>query len=475
MKDYQSFIASKRTAATPVGFDVALSGINPKLFEWQRRIVQWACRMGRAAIFAECGLGKTAMQMEWARLVHLHTGRKIINLTPLAVAYQAVDEAAKFDVAAAYCRSQAEADASSAPVIVTNYEMLGAFDPSRFSGVSLDESSILKSFMGATKRKIVESFAHTPYRLANTATPAPNDHLELGNHSEFLGVMPSYEMLMRWFINDTMKAGGYRLKKHAERDYWRWVASWAVCIAKPSDIGGDDAGFELPLLELIDHVVSVDHSRAHAQGRLFLDGTMSATAMWQERRETTADRCNALAEIVEAEPNEAWAVWCDTNDESDYLKKIFRDAVEVRGSDKPSEKESKLRAFSEGNARIIITKPDIAGFGLNWQHSARAGFVGVTYSFEKTYQALRRQWRFGQSRPVKAHMVYAESEGGIRQSLVVKQAQHREMQNKMSAAMREVGLIVGQSQRQLLNYNPELPIVTPDWLRTKQPAHFYGA
>jgi hypothetical protein len=437
--EYQEFLSKKQVDVKASGFEVADSDINPALFDWQREIVKWALRLGKAALFEECGLGKTFQQLEWARHVATYTNGKVLILTPLAVAHQTVNEGRRFGIAARYCRSQDEVEQAQERIIVTNYDMLQAFRPDYFHGVVLDESSILKAFTGATKRMILDAFVSTPYKLACTATPAPNDHLELGNHAQFLDVMESNEMISRWFINDSMQAGNYRLKGHAAKDFWRWVASWAVCVSLPSDLGYEDDGFLLPELRLHDQRVGVDHKRAFAEGRLFLDGTVSATAMWAEKRATSQDRCNFAKSIV-GESSEPWVLWCDTNDEADKLKELFPNAIEVRGSDSVSSKEKGLNAFSSGQSQIIITKPDIAGFGLNWQHCHNVVFVGVTYSFEKLYQALRRTWRFGQTKPVDAYIIYAESEGSIMESISKKQEAHAEMQASMREAMRESGL-----------------------------------
>lgn len=463
MSEYQDFLVSKAVRVQESGFDVAEGDLHPALFGWQKACVKWALRLGKAALFQECGLGKTLQQLEWSNQVARHTGGKVLILAPLAVAHQTVGEGRKFGgLAARYVRSQEEADQAPESIIVTNYDMLKAFDPAKFTGVVLDESSILKAFTGATKRMILSAFERTPYKLACTATPAPNDHLELGNHADFLNVMASNEMISRWFINDTMSAGSYRLKGHAEHDFWRWVASWSVCISKPGDLGYPNDGFDIPELRLHSELVAVDNSRAFKQGRLFIDGTQSATAMWAEKRETAPARCARAREIVGGS-NEAWVIWCDTNDEADQLVELFPDAVEVRGSDSIAAKEERLTAFSEGRAQKIVTKSDIAGFGLNWQHCHNQVFVGVTYSFEKTYQALRRSWRFGQNHPVDAYMIYAESEGNILKTIQEKQAAHRAMQEAMSRAMKESGLSA-QGRRELIQYDPRVPMCTPRWL-----------
>lgn len=438
--NYDVFLQSKHATAPASGFDPVMP-LSDILRGDQSAITRWALRRGRAAVFADTGLGKTFIEVEWANHVAFHMGSRVLILAPLAVAHQTISEAARLNVDIAYVQDQAQADASNQAIVITNYDRLANFDPARFAGVVLDESSILKAFSGATKKRLVQMFQSTHYRLACTATPSPNDVMELGNHSEFLGVMPSHEMLARWFINDSMHHTNYRLKGHARADFWRWVVSWAVCEGKPSDLGYPDEGFDLPPLELYEHLVAVDHARAQASGQLFVNGTQSATALWREKAATVADRCAAAAAIVRAEPDEAWAVWCDTNEEADRLAALLPEAVEVRGSDSLAEKERKLTAFSTGQARIIITKSEIAGFGLNWQHCARTCYVGLTYSFEKFYQTLRRFYRFGQRRSVQAHLICAESEGNVLETIKRKQSEHAALQAEMIAAQRQYGEI----------------------------------
>ena len=440
---YQEFLVSKILHAHETGFIIQSTDIHPMLFDWQNEIVRWACLIGRAALFEECGLGKTLQQIEWARLVvkhHYETGYRTpraLIVAPLAVAHQTIAEGLKVGVRIKYIRHQEEA--FGADLFIVNYDMLKDIQGDQWGAIVLDESSILKSYTGATKRMILDMFESVPYKLACTATPAPNDHLELGNHAQFLGVMQSNEMIQRWFINDTMQAGSYRLKRHAEKDFWRWVTTWAVCISKPSDLGYSNDGFDIPLLNVRRVVVEVDHTRAQLDGQLFIAGAISATGMWREKRETLHDRCDRAMSIVDGNLD-PWIIWCDTNAEADYLMKLFPDAVEVRGDQSIKEKEEKLTAFSEGRANMILTKPDIAGFGLNWQHCHQQIFVGVTYSFEKTYQSLRRSWRFGQTKPVDAYMIYAETEGDLMKTLNRKQAAHKRMQIAMNEAMRENGL-----------------------------------
>ncbi len=457
--DYRAFLAGKRVAAEEGGFEVDAAALPPGLFPWQRQIVLWALRIGKAAIFSECGTGKSAMQLAWAAQVVAHSGRPVLILAPLAVAGQTKREGEKFGIPVTVCRNQ---DDVRPGVNVANYERLHLFDPTVFGGVVADESGILKSFTGATKQALIRAFRSTPYRLCCTATPAPNDYLELGNHAEFLGVMPSNEMIMRWFINDSMAAGKYRLKGHAERDFWRWVSSWAVSLAKPSDLGYSDEGYILPPLTWAVHSVEVDLTE-DAGDALFRAPTLSSTGLHQEKRRTVGERAAKVAELVSTTPG-PWICWCDTNYEADAVTALLPEAVEVRGSDSLDEKEARLDAFCRGEARVLVTKPSIAGFGLNLQHCAQQVFVGLSYSFESVYQAVRRSWRFGQERPVAAHVVMAETEGRVLATIREKQAAHETMKGAMVDAMRETQL-AGQGRRTLLNYDPRVEMRLPRWLK----------
>jgi superfamily II DNA or RNA helicase len=435
---YRKFLVSKEPQVVQVGIEA--QDLNPALFPWQADIVRWALRLGRAALFEDCGLGKSLQQLEWARQVHLATGENVLILAPLAVTGQTVREGARFGIPVRYCREQAEVQPG---ITVTNYERLESFDAKAFVGVVLDESSILKAFSGKTKRALISAFSKTRFRLACTATPAPNDVIELGNHAEFLGLMESSEMLTRWFINDTMAAGNYRLKGHAEADFWNWCATWAACLARPSDLRDSqgnpysDDGYVLPELCLTEHVVAASDAPPE-EGHLFRDARLSATTLHKEMRLTIPQRVALARDLVAAEPQESWVIWCHTNDEADALKAAIPEAIEVRGSDSPEEKESRLTQFSEGRARVIITKASIAGFGLNWAHCARHVYCGMSYSFEEFYQALRRGYRFGLRRPMNAHVIVSRSETGVRAVVMRKQQEHGIMQSKMAAAMRDV-------------------------------------
>lgn len=456
-RTYQEFLKSKLQTIEQSGFDVHPDDINPKLFKFQRDIVRWALRLGKAALFEECGLGKTAQQLEWARHVVRHTGGKVLILAPLAVAYQTVDEGVKFGIEVKHVHNQNEVGDSS--IVIVNYERLHLLDASQFVGVVLDESSILKAFMGKTKQMIIETFAQTPYKLACTATPAPNDYTEIGNHAEFLNIKKREEMLATWFINDSSDTGTWRLKKHAAKEFWRWLTSWAVCLSRPGDLGAeyDMPDFELPPLQLHEFRLGANQKsieRFWAEGKLLPDDNPSSTGMHKAKRESLDDRVSQVLEIMENLKDQFVLVWCDTDYEADALVLALSEAIEVRGSDK--RKEEKLMGFAKGEYKVLITKPDIAGFGLNYQHCANQIFVGVSYSFEKTYQALRRSYRFGQENPVNAYMIYAETEGNIMVRLKEKQEAFKDMQGEMNDAMSENGLFRDTDHSKLITGKTDL-------------------
>lgn len=446
--NYLSFLEEKVAAAPDAGFSVAPDDLNPRLFSWQCDIVSWALMKGRAAVFADTGLGKSAMSLEWARAVNEATGKPVLILCPLAVAPQFVREGEKFGITATHVR---EPEDLTPGINITNYQRLDKFDATTFSGVVLDESGVLKTFGGKTRWQLNYAFAETPYKLCATAAPAPNQHSEIGTHAHFLGVMDHGEMLTRWFINDTSEARNLRLKKHGERDFWNWIASWAVCVSKPSDLrdaGGNpypDDGFVLPGLDIREITVRTPKRHEAAQsdsGKLFeLASPLAATKLHTEMRLTAEERAARAAEIVASEPDEAWIIWCNTNYEADELKKVIPEAVEVRGDLKPDAKEERLAGFAKGDFRILLTKPKIAAFGLNYQHCARMCFVGLSYSFEQLYQALRRSYRFGQTREVVAYLITAETETAVLDTIHRKQEAHRVMQEKMTGAMRKNGIL----------------------------------
>jgi superfamily II DNA or RNA helicase len=426
---YRDFIRSKGQHAAGHGFSCSGSW---DLFPHQLATLRFACERGRSAAFLDTGLGKSRVEAAAAAEFAEQTGKPSLILTPLAVARQMQRECEAIGVDAVVVR-----DASNvAPgVNIANYERLPRLDPSVFGGVVLDESSILKAFTGPTKRMLCDAFRGTPYRLAATATPAPNDHMELGNHSEFLGYLGSMEMLCRWFVNDTSTASqDWRLKGHAQADFWRWVASWARAATLPSDLGGDDAGFVLPPLNYELHTISADITIDVPDGMLFRIPDGSATTIHREKRLTMEDRVAKAAEIANTTPG-AVIVWCETNGESTALAEAIPDAVEVHGSMDVEEKIAALDDFTFGRRRVIVSKPKLAGLGLNWQHASTVIFASVSHSYEQHYQAVRRAWRYGQTQPVTCHVVISDTETAIWNNIQRKAKDHQRMKRAMSEAM----------------------------------------
>lgn len=471
-EQYQDFLTKKMQRPAFRGFEIDANTLNPNMYPFQRDIVLWALRLGKAAVFSQVGTGKTIMQLSWANIVSEYTGKPVLILAPLAVSGQTIREGAKFGIEAVYRRDETEIEASDR-IVVTNYERLDKFSNFILSigGIVLDESSILKNYTGKTKQAIIDTFRDTPYKLACSATPAPNDHLELGNHADFLDIMPSSEMIMRWFTNDTMEAGNYRLKKHAERDFWRWLTSWAVCITKPADLGDDYdmPEFELPALNIIGHYVAANNEaikEAWANGRLLPDTAPSSTKLGKVKRQSLQDRLRLCQDLIASiDDDEPILIWCNLNDEADALAKAFPEAVEVRGTDSADSKTKKLLGFSDGVHRILITKPTIAGHGMNWQHCNQAIFFGLDFSFESFYQAKGRNHRYGQQRDVNCHVIFAETEGNVIQTLYRKQASFEEMQSSMAKAMKEHGLFRDGKNLTLTGANGNIPMILPDWLR----------
>lgn len=422
MGSYEAFIESKLTRIPDSGFDAV--DMNDMLFDFQKDIVEWACRKGKAAIFADCGMGKTPMQLEWARQVHNHTGGNVLILAPLAVAAQTRREGDKFGIGVTVCRSQSDVKDG---INVTNYEIMHKFDLSSFDGIVLDESSILKSFTSATRNAIIDGFKSTPYKLACTATPSPNDYMELGNHAEFVGAMTRTEMLAMFFIHDGGSTSKWRLKGHAQSKFWDFVSSWAVMIRDPEDMGYKMEGFDLP--QLIEDVIEVE-SGIVDDTRLFNIAAEGLQEQQQAKRKTIQKRAQKCAEMVNSN-NRPWIVWCELNDESAALSRMIPDAVEVRGSDSPDFKEDAMIGFADGRYRVIVTKPSICGFGMNWQHCADMVFCGLSNSYEQYYQAIRRCYRFGQTRPVNVHIVISELERGIVSNVMRKKDDASDMEDAM--------------------------------------------
>ncbi len=422
---YDEFIASKLRRADDSGFAAEACSL---LYPFQREIVEWALAKGRAAIFADCGLGKTPMQLDWSRNVADRAGDVLI-LAPLAVSSQTAREGQKFGVPVTVCR---EIQDVRPGVNVTNYERLERFTGHSWAGIVLDESSILKAFDGKTRQWLTAYAQSIPFRLCCTATPSPNDYEELGGHSEFLGLLSRRVMLAEFFVNDGLQAAHWRLKGHAGHLYWRWIATWARALRSPADMGYPDEGFALPPLNV--ETVSVD-ADAVSDDRLFAVPVATLMERRQARRESITERVQIVADMVNGSP-EPWVVWCDLNAESEALARAIPDAVEVRGSDTPEEKESALLAFTDGTARVIVTKPSIAGWGLNWQHCANVAFAGLSDSYEQYYQAVRRCWRFGQTRPVRVVIVASNREHAVLENVRRKEAQAVAMFAEIVEAMR---------------------------------------
>lgn len=454
MTDYTHFLASKQAAVPCIGIEQP-GRMSDGLFPFQKAIVGWALRRGKAAIFANTGLGKTAMQLEWARKVAKHTGGNVLLLAPLAVAKQTQGEAKKLlGLDVTIVRSAADVRPG---LNVCNYDRLHLMEGCDWAGVVLDESSILKSLDGKRRNQIIEGFRHVAFKLACTATPAPNDFTELGNHSQFLDVMSHAEMLSKFFVHDGGSTQDWRLKGHAASDFWAWVCSWAAVLGNPDDIGFDGAPFRLPKLDIVTQLVG---QGMKPKGRLFADSDgMDLRARREARKASVEDRVAAVASMVASEPDEPWLIWCDLNDEAERLAAAIPGAVNVHGAMDLEEKESALAAFSDGTIRVLISKPKIAGFGLNWQHCARMVFCGMSDSFEAFYQAVRRCWRFGQTREVKVYIVVSEAEMVSVDNVMGKGGRAEEM-------TREVAKLTGAAVRANLSGG----IVTQDTYKTAEGA-----
>lgn len=427
--EYQRFLASKDRAHEPCGFTV--QDVNPRLMHFQKDIVQWALRRGRAAIFSDCGTGKGWMAMEWAYHVAEHTQKPTVIFAPLAVAQQFRSESIKFGIAD-HLRVCESSDDVGGLESVTNYDKLHRFSPSAFGGIVCDESSLIKSQDGKTRKALMDFCADINYRLACTATPSPNDYMELGSHAEFLGVMRHVEMLSLFFVHDGGETSKWRIKGHAEIAFWKWVCSWAVAIRKPSDLGYDDGDFKLPPLRM--HQITVPAERP-CDGYLFPVEAKTLDERRSARRNSIDARVEACAELA-IKSEEPWLIWCNLNAESEAVSKAISDAVEVTGSDTNETKESQLLGFIAGEHRVLVTKPLIAGFGLNLQHCSKVAFLGLSDSYEQLYQAIRRCWRFGQKNPVDVYVITAETEGAVVRNIERKEKQAMEMMEEMVRHMK---------------------------------------
>jgi len=453
---YQHFLDSKRISVVPAGFDIPTSNINSRLFDFQRDIVHWGVRKGKCAFFEDCGLGKTAQELEWSSQVLQKTNHPILNIAPLAVSQQTQREGNKFGIPVNIAREQSEVRLG---VNVTNYEMLENFDPREFAGIVLDESSILKGD-GPLRKRITEFSRHIPYRLAGTATPAPNDQMELGNHADFLGIMSKSEMLSTFFVHDGGSTSEWRLKGHAEAAFWKWVASWAVMVRKPSDLGYEDGAFQLPPIVYHQHVVPAEWSSDY----LFPIEAQSLQERNAARKDSLEARVRLCADLVNAS-KEQWLLWCNLNPESERLAQLIPTAVEVTGSDPDSHKESAPLKFISGEIKDLVSKPKILGWGMNFQHCWNAAAVGLSDSWESLYQITRRIWRFGQTHEVHMHIITGELEGAVVRNIQRKEQQAADMADSMLGHMREINTAeIHGTVRQSELYRPEKEMNLPAWL-----------
>jgi hypothetical protein len=424
--EYQEFLNKKQKAHVFSGFDIESESLNNSMFEFQKFIVKRALKAGKYAIFADCGLGKTLMQLEWANQVSIHTNKPVLILAPLAVSGQTIKEGLKFNI------NVCKYDGSNSPIQISNYEQLDNIDCSIFSGIVLDESSILKNFEGSTKKLIIDLFSNTPYKLACTATPSPNDPMELGNHSEFLDVMSRNEMLAMYFVHDGGETAKWRLKGHASKLFYEFIGSWAVMLNNPCDIGFEMSGYNLPSLNIVECQIKTPK---RDNGQLFNDAIISATNFNSELRLTKKERMDEVVKIINSRPDENFIIWIKQNEEGEMLKKLLPDAKEVKGNDTSEYKEKTLLGFGNNEFRILITKTKIASFGMNYQNCRNQIFASLDFSFEGLYQAIRRSYRFGQKEQVNIYLVTTDTMANVKQSIDKKQQQFETMQQEMSNAV----------------------------------------
>lgn len=462
---YTEFLKSKATVVKASGFDVPIEELNGNAFEWQKYIVKWALKKGKCALFEDCGLGKTLQQLMFSYEVHRHTGGNVLIAAPLAVVNQTVKEGEKFGISANPCREMSDIKDG---INITNYEMLEHFEPSAFVGIVLDESSILKGLSSKTRQYITESYRNTPFKLACTATPSPNDFMELGNHAEFLGIMTRAEMLATFFVHDGGSTSSWRLKGHAQASFFEWVASWGCCMTKPSDLGFECDGYDLPELEIIEHTVkSNDIETDEGQMLLFAQTSQSLSERQRNRRNSIDERARKAAEIVNSYDGQS-LVWCDLNDESRKCTEYISGAVEVKGADSDAHKISAMTGFSHGDVKVLVSKPSIAGWGMNWQNCSNMVFVGLSDSFEAYYQAIRRCYRFGQRSKVTVHIVISDGEGAVKQNIERKQANALKMTSELVKHTKDIlAADIKSTVRNTESYFAHEEMLIPDWLRSE--------
>lgn len=452
---YESFLATKRVSVSRRGMTETPT-LATHLFPFQKHCVEFGLEAGSFGLFLDTGLGKTACELEWATHAAEASNGKSLILTPLAVARQIEREGLRWGYNIRVIRDQLEARPG---LNVCNYDRLNLLDPSEFGAVVLDESSIIKNFSGKTTRTLIDSFAQHRWRMAATATPAPNDHTELGNHAELLGVMPMNDMLVRWFINDTNDTGTWRLKGHARRSFWDWMASWCRMAEHPRDLGDTIGGYDLPKLNVVRHQADSSDVKGD-EGTLFQVGDLSATGIHQVKRQTTEARARMVAGIVANK--DPWLIWCDTDYEQDAIEKALGSScISVRGSLSITEKEKRIESWMNGDKPWMLSKTSIMGFGLNCQFCSQQVFAGRSFSYESWYQAVRRSWRFGQQKPVSIHLVVAEGEDSIGRVIDRKAEDHSAMKTEMSAAMRRAMGLASEVRR---GYEPRHSGRLPSWL-----------
>lgn len=452
--NYQEFLLQKKIVDLPSGFDPG--ELNSNLFDFQRDVVRWACRRGRAALFEDCGLGKSIQQIVWCDEVLRKTNKPVLIICPNEVRRQTIKEAAKFGFEIYLANSSA--DIRGPAIYITNYEKIHKFDLTVFSGVALDESSILKSFDGATRNALIEWLKNTPYKSAYTATPAPNDFMELGNHAEFLGVMSRVEMLATFFVHDGGETSKWRLKGHAQQDFWKWMSSWAVNIRKPSDLGYADKGFKLPKLNMFEHVVQ---SSQKMDGYLFALPASSLQERRQARKESKSERIQKAVEIAD---DKQWVYWCNLNSESEEIARELN-AVELRGSTSEEEREEIASGFISGEIKRVVTKPSLWGYGLNLQCCQNTALVGLSDSYEEFYQLIRRFWRFGQKKEVNAHVIISSLEGAVLSNIKRKEKDARTLADEMIKNMADISSIeIKGLEKETITYNPTQLMTLPKFI-----------
>lgn len=452
--DYQEFIRGKSFRHVEAGFDAG--DLPYGLFDYQEPIVRWALKRGKAAIFADTGLGKTIMQLAWADKVSKHTGGPVLVLAPLAVSNQTIEEGAKYGIDVQ--KATPGAPMFGPHIVITNYEQLHKFNPDEFQGLVLDESSILKGMDGRRRREITEFAQSIPYRLSCTATPSPNDFMELGTQSEFLGIMSQVEMLAMFFIHDGGDVAKWRLKGHGESKFFQWLATWAIVIRKPDDLGFDGSRHALPELVYHSHIIETE-----PENSLFVEPAQGLQDRNKARKDSVRDRVAKAAEIANGMDGQV-LIWCHLNEESDLLTQSVRDAVEVKGADNTDHKTASLMGFAHGDVRILVSKPKIAGFGMNWQNCNQMIFVGLSDSWESYYQAIRRCWRFGQTKPVHVHVVSADTEGAVIENIQRKDQQNKVLGEKMVEHMKTMmDRSIFAAATTKTEYNPKKQMELPKW------------